>query len=166
VEGKFTMTRETNSRTATTRETQTRRTFEEPNWLQIPETVTKRFQNEGLALRWIRMTLKGNDDIQNIGKRLAEGWEFVQSEEVPEMLHSSVVREEGRYSGAVCRGDLALAKMPYDLAESRQKFYEQKSRDAVDAVNAQLMRSSDSRMPISNSSRSRITTGRQASFQE
>ena len=87
MEGKFTMTRETNSRTATTRETQTRRTFEEPNWLQIPETVTKRFQNEGLALRWIRMTLKGNDDIQNIGKRLAEGWEFVQSEEVPEMLH-------------------------------------------------------------------------------
>lgn len=112
-----------------------------------------------MSLRWIRMTIKGNDDIQNISKRQAEGWEIVQSEEVPEMTHSSVVREEGRYSGAVCRGDLALAKMPTDLAESRQEFYEQKSRDAVGAVNAQLMRNSDSRMPISNSSRSRVTTG-------
>tara|TARA_Y100001937_G_C6980248_1_gene267393 strand:- start:222 stop:581 length:360 start_codon:yes stop_codon:yes gene_type:complete len=119
-----------------------------------------------MSLRWIRMTIKGNDDIQNMSKRQAEGWEIVQSEEVPEMTHSSVVREEGRYSGAVCRGDLALAKMPTDLAESRQEFYEQKSREAVGAVNAQLMRNSDSRMPISNSSRSRVTTGRQPSFQE
>ncbi len=63
-----------------------------------------------MSLRWIRMTIKGNDDIQNISKRQAEGWEIVQSEEVPEMTHSSVVREEGRYSGAVCVEDLALAR--------------------------------------------------------
>jgi len=82
------------------------------------------------------------------------------------MMHSSFVRETGRYTGAVCRGDLALAKMPTDLAESRQEFYENKSREAVQAVNMQLMNSSDSRMPISNSSRSKITTGRRASFQD
>jgi len=166
VEGKITMTRDTNSRSTSTREAKPRRTFEEPNWLDIPPTAIERFKNEGMSLRWIRMTIKGNDDIQNMSKRQAEGWEIVQSEEVPEMLHSSVVREEGRYSGAVCRGDLALAKMPTDLAESRQEFYEQKSREAVGAVNAQLMRNSDSRMPISNTSRSRVTTGKQPSFQE
>ena len=36
----------------------------------------------------------------------------------------------------------------------------------MDAVNAQLMRSSDSRMPISNTSRSVTTKGRQPSFQD
>jgi hypothetical protein len=56
--------------------------------------------------------------------------------------------------------------MPTDLAESRQEFYENKSREAVDAVNAQLMRSSDSRMPISNASRTKVTRGRAASFQD
>tara|TARA_R110000782_G_scaffold60737_4_gene125430 strand:+ start:560 stop:1060 length:501 start_codon:yes stop_codon:yes gene_type:complete len=166
VEGRITMTRSTDSRSTSTREAKPRRTFEEPNWLDIPPTAIERFKNEGMSLRWIRMTIKGNDDIQNMSKRQAEGWEIVQSEEVPEMTHSSVVREEGRYSGAVCRGDLALAKMPSDLAESRQEYYEQKSREAVGAVNAQLMRNSDSRMPISNTSRSRVTTGKQPSFQE
>jgi hypothetical protein len=166
VEGRITMTRSTDSRSTSTREAKPRRTFEEPNWLDIPPTARERFRNEGMSLRWIRMTIKGNDDIQNMSKRQAEGWEIVQSEEVPEMTHSSVVREEGRYSGAVCRGDLALAKMPSDLAESRQEYYEQKSREAVGAVNAQLMRNSDSRMPISNTSRSRVTTGKQPSFQE
>jgi len=82
------------------------------------------------------------------------------------MLHSSDVREGGRYAGAVCRGDLALAKMPKELAESRKDFYEGRSREMVDAVNAQLMNSSDSRMPISNNRRTKVSRGKQAKFQE
>jgi len=154
------------SREDNTRAKTLKRIFEEPNWLNIPDTVRQRFKSEGMSLRWLRITLKGNEDIQNMGKRIAEGWEVVNQSEVPEMLHSSVVREEGRYSGAVCRGDLALAKMPTDLAESRQEYYENRSREAVDAVNSQLMRTSDSRMPISNSSRTNVARGRAASFQD
>ena len=74
------MARNTNSRSTSTREAKPRRTFEEPNWLDIPPTVAERFKSEGMSLRWIRMTMKGNDDIQNISKRQAEGWEIVQSE--------------------------------------------------------------------------------------
>ena len=97
------MTRNTKSRESSMRENKTPRVFEEPNWLDIPDTVRNRFKGEGMSLRWLRITMKGQDDIQNIGKRLAEGWELVNQEEVPEMLMSSVVREEGRYAGAVCR---------------------------------------------------------------
>jgi hypothetical protein len=145
---------------------QRRTTFEEPNWLEIPPSVRIRFDNEGMALRWIRISIRNQEDYQNVGKRTAEGWEFVQAEEVPEMLQSSDVREGGRYEGAVCRGDLALAKMPTELAESRQEFYENRSREMVDAVNAQLMNSSDSRMPISNQSRTQISRGKQPKFQD
>jgi hypothetical protein len=161
------MTTRTESRSDKTRETKQRRTvFEEPNWLEIPASVITRLSQEGMALRWIRITLRNQEDYQNVGKRTGEGWEFVQSEEVPEMLHSSDVREGGRYAGAVCRGDLALAKMPKELAESRKDFYEGRSREMVDAVNAQLMNSSDSRMPISNNSRTKVSRGKQAKFQE
>ena len=161
------MTTRTESRSDKTRETKQRRTvFEEPNWLEIPASVITRLLQEGMALRWIRITLRNQEDYQNVGKRTGEGWEFVQSEEVPEMLHSSDVREGGRYAGAVCRGDLALAKMPKELAESRKDFYEGRSREMVDAVNAQLMNSSDSRMPISNNSRTKVSRGKQAKFQE
>ena len=158
------MTRTTTSRNENTREAQTREmendVFEEQDWLSIPPSVKARFDGEGMALRWIRVSLKGKDDYQNVGKRLSEGWQFVTVEEVPEMVNSSVVREEGRYTGAICRGDLALAKMTKARAKSRQEFYENKSREMVDAVNAQLMRENNSAMPISNSSRTRVTRGR------
>ena len=141
-------------------------TFEEPNALTIPDPVQARFDNQGLALRWIRISIKGNDDQKNVGNKLQLGWEFVSPEEVPEMALTSFVRDEGRYQGAVCRGDVALVKMPAGKVNSRRKFYEQKANDQMDAVNAQLMKSSDSRMPITNSSRSVTTKGRVPSFQD
>ena len=79
---------------------------------------------------------------------------------------TSIVQEEGRYAGTVCRGDLALAKMPLGKLAARKRYYENKSRQLMDAVNAQLESNSDSRMPISNNNRSTVTRGRRPSFQE
>jgi hypothetical protein len=157
------------SRSENMREQNTREedwTFEEPNALTIPENVQARFDNEGMALRWIRISLQGKDDISNVGKKLQTGWVFVTPDEVPEMALTSFVRDEGRYQGSVCRGDVALVKMPAGKVNARRKFYEGKANDQMDAVNAQLMKSSDSRMPISNTSRSVTTRGRQPSFQD
>ena len=157
------------SRSTEVREKNTREeewTFEEPDALDIPELVKARFDNEGMSLRWLRIMLKGQDDIMNVGKKPQEGWVFVTPDEVPEMAVTSFVREEGRYLGAVCRGDLALAKMPTGKVKARKRFYEKKANDMMDAVNAQLMKSSDSRMPITNSSKSVTTRGRQPSFQD
>lgn len=163
------MTRTTTSRSAESRELNTRETdyeYREPNLLDIPENLENRFLDQGLKLRWIRVLQKGQDDYQNVGKRIAEGWEFVSVDEVPELAHTSFVREEGRYTGAVCRGDLALAKMPLKKAQNRQAYFENQSREMVNAVNAQLMGQSDSRMPIRNNSKTQVTKGRTAKFQD
>ena len=119
-----------------------------------------------MSLRWIRISIKGSDDQKNVGNKLQAGWVFVSPEEVPELALTSFVRDEGRYQGAVCRGDVALVKMPSGKVSARRKFYENKANDQMDAVNAQLMKSSDSRMPISNTSRSVTTRGRVPNFQE
>jgi len=140
-------------------------TFEEPNALAIPDHVQARFDSEGMALRWIRISIKGTDDISNVGKKLQEGWVFVTPDEVPEMSITSFVREDGRYQGTVCRGDLALAKMPAGKVAAKRKFYENKADNMMQAVNAQLMNSSDSRMPISNNSKTTVTKGRRPDFQ-
>lgn len=164
------MNTRTTARNAKTRETETREemewTYEEPNALEIPNPVQNRFESEGMSLRWIRINLKDADDYQNVGKKMAEGWTWVTPEEVPEMAISSVVQENGRYSGTVCRGDLALAKMPTGKLEARKRYYENKSAELMHAVNSQLESSSDSRMPISNNSRSTVTRGRRPNFQE
>ena len=163
------MTRNETERSNATREATTREEeyfFEEPDALTIPDLVQARFDNEEMSLRWIRISVKGVDDIMNVGKKQQEGWVFVTPDEVPEMAITSFVREEGRYLGAVCRGDLALAKKPTVKVRARQKFYENKANEQMDAVNAQLMKNSDSRMPISNTSKSVTTRGRQPSFQD
>ena len=165
------MTRE-KSRIDTLRETNTREEeyiFEEPDALSIPNTVQERFQNEGLDLRWIRMSLRGQEDIMNVGKREQEGWPFVEAGEVPEMASTSYVRDEGRYLRTVCRGDVALAKKPINQVKARRAFYEKKANDMMDAVNAQLYNNSDARlrnMPVSNSSRSTTMRGRTPNFQD
>jgi len=163
------MTRNETERSNATREATTREEeyfFEEPDALTIPDLVQARFDNEEMSLRWIRISVKGEDDIMNVGKKQQEGWIFVTPDEVPEMAITSFVREEGRYLGSVCRGDLALAKKPTVKVKARQKFYEKKANEQMDAVNAQLMKNSDSRMPISNTSKSVTTRGRQPSFQD
>ncbi len=158
--------RSNTTREATTREIEEEYVFEEPDALTIPDSVQARFDNEEMSLRWIRISVKGVDDIMNVGKKQQEGWIFVTPDEVPEMAITSFVREEGRYLGAVCRGDLALAKKPTVKVRARQKFYENKANEQMDAVNAQLMKNSDSRMPITNTSKSVTTRGRQPSFQD
>ncbi len=119
-----------------------------------------------MTLGWLRITLKGQDDFKYIGKKMQEGWKFVDIKEVPEIEQTSVVKMNGRYSGAVCRGDIALGKIPTRLFESRSEFYKNKSDQLMDAVNSQLMRGNNSSMPISNSSKTTVTKGRQPSFQK
>jgi len=149
-----------------TRETETKEyTFTEPNWLDVPDPVVNRFNAEHMTLRWIRISLRGEDDYKNVGNKMSQGWIFVTPQEVPEMLHSATVLDTGRYTDCVVRGDVALAKMPRGKAKARNDYYESKSNAMMEAVNQQLMAASDSKMPISNNSTSSITKGRMAQFQ-
>ena len=59
--------------------------FEEQDSLHIPDAVTNRFKDEGMTLGWLRITLKGQDDFKYIGKKMQEGWKFVDIKEVPEI---------------------------------------------------------------------------------
>ena len=164
------MTRINSTRNTDLRENKAREeveyTFEEQDALHIPNAVLNRFASERMTLGWLRMTLKGVDDVKHIGKKMQEGWVFVDLADVPEMSATSVVRDEGRYAGVVCRGDVGLAKIPTGIYEARSKFYRDKSKAMNNAIDAQLMGNNNSRMPISNNSKSKVVTGRQPNFQD
>ena len=159
-----------NTRSSQTRETNERvqkdYVFEEPSLTNIPNAVEEKFKNSGMTLGWLRIDLKGNEDYQNIGKKQQQGWEFVTPEEVPEMGATSIVRKEGRYAGVVCRGDLALGKIPTFKLDAKKAHYLKKSNEMMDAVNQQLMSQSNSQAPISNTSKSSVTKGRAPKFQD
>ena len=139
--------------------------FEDTGLLDIPQSVTDKFANQGMSLRWIRIDLNGQDDYKNVGKRQREGWTFVTPDEVPELASTSIVKEGGRYSGVVSSGDVALAKIPTDKMIARQEYYHNKHKQQEDSLDANLRAQSDSRMPITNSSKSTVTKGREPRFQ-
>jgi len=156
------------TRTEETREATSKNetySFEEKSALDIPENVLERFHSQGMALRWIRISLDGEDDYKNVGKQQRVGWTFVSPEEVPELANSSFTKDEGRYKGVVSNGDVALAKMLKGKVEAMTEYYRNKHKAQEQAVEKNLQAASDSKMPITNSSKSSTTRGREPRFQ-
>ena len=141
-------------RSADTRDSEARlKPWQPPSLLDAPTPP------DGYIYRWLRESMVGVEDKANMSKRIREGWEPVRAEEHPEFEAPTV--EDGRHIGVIGVGGLILAKMPIETVEQRRAYYKQMAADQMQAVDSNLMRESDSRMPISQPNRnSQITFGK------
>tara|TARA_R110000744_G_scaffold48980_2_gene106655 strand:- start:361 stop:843 length:483 start_codon:yes stop_codon:yes gene_type:complete len=141
-------------RSADTRDSETRlKPWQPPSLLDAPTPP------DGYIYRWLRESMVGVEDKANMSKRIREGWEPVRAEEHPEFEAPTV--EDGRHIGVIGVGGLILAKMPIETVNQRRAYYKQMAADQMQAVDSNLMRESDSRMPISQPNRnSQITFGK------
>jgi len=82
----------------------------------------------------------------------------VKADEYPDWNLPTI--DDGKHAGVIGIGGLLLARVPIEIAESRNKFFEDQTRDAQNAVDNDLLKASDPRMPISKPDRqSRVTFG-------
>jgi len=141
-------------RSADTRDSEARlKPWQPPSLLDAPTPP------DGYIYRWLRESMVGVEDKANMSKRIREGWEPVRAEEHPEFEAPTV--EDGRHIGVIGVGGLILAKMPIETVNQRRAYYKQMAADQMRAVDSNLMRESDSRMPISQPNRnSQITFGK------
>ena len=141
-------------RSADTRDSETRlKPWQPPSLLDAPTPP------DGYIYRWLRESMVGQEDKANMSKRIREGWEPVRAEEHPEFEAPTV--DDGRHAGVIGVGGLILAKMPIETVNQRRAYYKQMAADQMQAVDSNLMRESDSRMPISQPNRnSQITFGK------
>jgi len=143
-----------NSRSAETRETQTRRKpWQPPSMLDAPRPP------EGFVHRWIRAEVRGFDDRKNISARLREGWELVRKEEYPEF--EAPTMDSGKYEGVFGVGGLLLARIPIEVVEDRTSYFQKQNVDAMQAVDNDLMKETQHHsMAIQKPERqSRVTFG-------
>ena len=105
----------------------------------------------GFVYRWLRESMVGQDDKANMSKRIREGWEPVRSDDHPEFEAPAI--EEGKHTGVIGVGGLLLAKMPVETVNQRRDYYNQMATQQMEAVDSNLMRESDNRMPLSNPER-------------
>ena len=141
----------------TPRSTESRNQTQRPQQWAPPELLPEPDKQPGYKYRWIRVTLGGQSDARNISTKIREGWEPVKVEEQPQ--YSLLVNGEGRWKDCVQVGDVMLCKTPVELAEQRNQHYLAQSEQQIKAVDNNLMRQNDPRMPLFKESSSSTTKG-------
>ena len=142
----------------TSRANQDRSKTERPKVWVPPSSLDAPPAPDGFRYRWIRAESVGFQDTKNIASRIREGYELVRAEEV-ENASDYPVLDEGRYKGVIGVGGLLLAKVPIEIAQQRQDYMTRRHAERSDAVENDLMKEQDSRMPINVDRQSRVTFG-------
>ena len=144
--------------TKTPRASQTRSKSDRPKVWVPPSSLDAPPAPEGFRYRWIRAESMGFQDTKNISGRLREGYELVRAEEIENASDYPIV-DEGRYKGVIGVGCLLLAKVPEEIAQQRDAYMKRQHEARNEAVENDLMKEQDKRMPINIERQSRVTFG-------
>jgi len=141
-----------------TRELDTRELTERPKQWMPPELLPEPDKQAGYSYRWIRVSTLTNADPRNISSKLREGWEPVSIEEQPKF--KLLANTDGKFKDNIEIGGLLLCKTPSEFVEQRTQYYDKQTYDQTEAVDNNLMRQSDPRMPLFKENKSTTTFGK------
>jgi hypothetical protein len=141
----------------TSRASETRSKTNRPQVWTPPSSLDAPPAPDGFRHRWIRAESLGFDDTKNITGRLRSGYELVRSDEYPEANYPVV--KDGKYAGVIGVGGLLLARVPEELAKSREEYFARMTRDREEAVANDPLREQHPSMPISKERQTRVTFG-------
>jgi hypothetical protein len=140
-----------------TRELETRAVMERPQQWANPELLPEPDKQAGYAYRWIRVATLNSPDPRNLSSKLREGWEPCRIEEQPKF--QLLVDPQSRYKDNIEIGGLLLCKTPEEFIDQRNAYYATQTAAQTDAVDSNLMRQSDPRMPLFKEGKSSTSRG-------
>ena len=141
----------------TPRASQTRSSEKKPTTWTPPSSLDAPPAPTGFRHRWIRAETMGFDDTKNMAAQLRSGWELVRADEYPDGNYPTM--DEGKYAGVIGVGGLLLARIPEEIAKSREAYFAKQTKDRDDAVNNDLMKEKHPSMPINTDRQTRVTFG-------
>ena len=142
----------------TPREISNRQQTERPKQWTPPELLPEPDKQDGYAYRWIRVSTLNSADPRNLSAKLREGWEPVKVEEQPKFL--LLVDPTSRFKDNIEVGGLLLCKTPKEFVDQRNAHYAKSTQEQTEAVDNNLMRQSDPRMPLFKESKSTSSFGK------
>jgi hypothetical protein len=140
------------------RETATRETSARPKQWAPAELLPEPDKQPGYAYRWIRTSTLNSADPRNLSSKLREGWEPVDVSEQPRM--QLLIDPTSRFRDNIEIGGLLLCKTPTEFIEQRTQHFNNQTQAQTEAVDNNLMRQSDPRMPLFNERKSTTSFGR------
>ena len=140
------------------REVQTRQQDVRPEAWKPPELLPEPDKQAGFSYRWIRVSTLSVADPRNLSAKLREGWEPVKAEEQPKF--QLLIDPTSRFKDNIEIGGLLLCKTPVEFVEQRNAHYAKQTQAQTEAVDNNLMRQSDPRMPLFKENKSSTSFGK------
>ena len=129
------------------RAAETRTKTERPKEYKPPSSLDAPPAPDGFRHRWIRAESMGFNDTKNIHGRLRSGYELVRADEYDDGDSYPIVMD-GKYAGVIGVGGLLLARIPEELAQSRVDYQKRQTEGQDEAVENDLLKDQDKRMPM------------------
>ena len=148
---------EKNKNIKTSRASETMVKNERPKVWTPPSSLDAPPAPDGFRHRWIRAESAGFDDTKNISGKLRSGWEFVRADEYPDSNYPAV--KDGKYAGVIGVGGLLLARIPEEIAKSREEYFAKRTQDREEAIANDPFKEQHPSMPISKDRQTRVTFG-------
>ena len=141
----------------TSRASETRSKNDRPKVWTPPSSLDAPPAPDGFRHRWIRAESLGFDDTKNITGRMRSGYELVRADEYPDQNFPSV--KDGKYAGVIGVGGLLLARVPEEIAKSREEYFAKRTQEREEAIANDPLKEQHPSMPISNERQTRVTFG-------
>jgi len=148
---------EKNKTIKTSRASETRSKTERPKVWTPPSSLDAPPAPSGFRHRWIRAESLGFDDTKNIAGRLRSGYELVRADEYPDHDYPSV--KDGKYAGVIGVGGLVLARVPEEIAKSREEYFAKRTQEREQAIANDPLKEQHPSMPINSERQTRVTFG-------
>jgi len=141
----------------TSRASETRTKTDRPKVWTPPSSLDAPPAPDGFRHRWIRAESVGFDDTKNVSGKLRSGWEFVRADEYPDSNYPQV--KDGKYAGVIGVGGLVLARIPEEIAKSREEYLAKRTQYREEAIANDPFKEQHPSMPISKDRQTRVTFG-------
>jgi hypothetical protein len=128
----------------------------EESWAP-PDVLPEIKQEPGYSYRWIRTATYGEDDPLNVSRAFREKWSPVPLTEQPHMTEFNDPRAVQK--GNVEIGGLMLCKCPDKFTKQRDAYYANRTRQEQIAIDNDLMKEQDARMPLFTQRKSKVSFG-------
>ena len=146
-----------NEKIKTSRASQSRDKDKRPQTWTPPSSLDAPPAPDGYRHRWIRTEVLGFDDTKNMSGKMRSGFELVRADEYPDSQYPQM--KDGKYAGVIGVGGLVLARIPEEVAKSREDWFKKQTQAKDEAINNDLMKEQHSSMPINAERQSRVTFG-------
>ena len=139
------------------RELDTRAEMQRPTSWQAPETLPSPNPRPGISHRWVRTSMGGQSDVQNVSSKLREGYEPCKAEDYPEMMMHATT--EGRFKGNIEVGGLVLCSIPSEFLVQRDAHFAGINKATMESVDNNFMKDNDPRMSKFSEKSTKVTFG-------